>query len=162
MNFGNEPDRNRPLKKRLSRRRLVLSAILFTIIPMGLLSRMPGIGVPEFVSSNAGDTLWTVAAYLSVGILFPKWRPLRLGVVSLAISFAVEASQLIDVGWLNAIRRTTPFNLLLGSTFVGSDLTRYTVGAVAATIADWLLHSLHRNRGEPDDTRKRLVHVQRE
>ncbi len=152
MSFGNEPDRNRPLKKRLSRRRLVLSAILFTVIPLGLLSRTPGIGVPEFVSSNAGDTLWTVAAYLSLGLLFPKWRPIRLGVVSLAISFAVEASQLIDVGWLNAIRKTTPFNLLLGSTFVGSDLTRYTVGAVAATVADWLSQSHSRNRAEPADS----------
>ena len=95
--------------------------------------------LPAFVTAHAGDALWTVAAYLTLALLFPRWPPLWLGLAALATSIAVELSQLIDATWLNSIRSTTPGRWLLGSGFLWIDLLRYLVGAVFAMTIDWCL-----------------------
>ena len=47
----------------------------------------------------------------------------------LAISFVVEAAQLYQASWINAIRSTTLGHLVLGSQFGWIDLVAYAVGA---------------------------------
>ena len=115
---------------------MILGALLLLVIAAGLGSRRYGDALPEFVAANAGDLLWTVAVYLTLAILAPTWSPVKLGLSALAISFAVEFSQLIDVDWLNAVRKTLPGHLLLGTGFLGIDLLRYLAGAVIATLLD--------------------------
>ncbi len=128
----------------ITRRRVGLIAALLVVIPLGLASRKWGADLPVFIADNAGDALWTVAVYLTVALCFPRWRSVTVGCVALAISFGVELSQLIDVDWLNALRKTLPGRLLLGAGFLWVDLVRYAVGAIAATIVDLVL----RNRRE--------------
>ena len=118
------------------RRLMILGALLLLVIAAGLGSRRYGDALPEFVAANAGDLLWTVAVYLTLAILAPTWSPVKLGLSALAISFAVEFSQLIDVDWLNAVRKTLPGHLLLGTGFLGNDLLRYLAGAAIATLLD--------------------------
>lgn len=125
------------------RRRMILGALLLLVIAAGLGSRRYGDALPDFVAANAGDLLWTVAVYLTLAILAPTCSPVKLGLSALAISFAVEFSQLIDVAWLNAIRKTLPGRLLLGAGFLGIDLLRYLAGAVIATLLDeWFTRRL--------------------
>lgn len=118
------------------RRRAGLFMALLVVIPFGLATRKWGADLPVFIADNAGDALWTVAVYLTVAIGFPRWRSVAVGCVALAISFGVEFSQLIDVDWLNALRKTLPGKLLLGAGFLWIDLVRYTVGAVVVTMVD--------------------------
>jgi hypothetical protein len=124
----------------MPRSRIAYSIALLVTIVLGLASRKYASNLPNFLADNAGDALWTVAIYLAIAIVFPKWPPLRIGLIAFAISVAVELGQLIDVGWLNSIRRTTLGSLLLGHGFLWVDLVRYFVGAVAATVLDrlWL------------------------
>lgn len=121
-----------------SRKRLKLGALLLLVIILGLGSRRFGNALPEFIASNAGDALWTIAVYLSLAITFPKTTPWKLGLTAYTISIAVEFSQLIDVNWLNDIRKTLPGKLLLGAGFVPVDLLRYLVGAAVAFSVDRL------------------------
>ncbi len=119
------------------RNRAAVLSLLVVVIGLGLASRTFDQSLPGFVVANAGDALWTIAAYLTLAVLFPTWAPLRLGLAALGISFAVECSQLLDWTFLNAIRKTIPGRLLLGSGFLWADLLRYFAGAAVATTLDY-------------------------
>ncbi|WP_203887881.1 ribosomal maturation YjgA family protein [Planotetraspora kaengkrachanensis] len=77
----------------------------------------------------AGDALYTVLLYLLVLLVIPAARPSRVAPISLAVSWLIEFSQLLD---LPAIARP-----ILGSTFNAPDLLWYAVGAGAA----WVIHA---------------------
>lgn len=119
-----------------SHNRYAITALLLLVVALGLASRRFGTLLPPFVVANAGDALWTVAAYLGLAWLWPKASPLILGLGAFAISIGVECSQLVDVGWLNRIRATTVGRLLLGSGFIWVDFARYFVGALSAALID--------------------------
>ena len=121
------------------RNRIAIFVVLIVVAGLGLASRSLSGSLPVFVTAHAGDALWTVAAYLTLALVWPRWSPLRLGVAAFGVSVAVELSQLIDVAWLNAARQTLPGRLLLGSGFLWLDWLRYLAGAIVATIVDWLL-----------------------
>jgi len=123
------------------RRRVGLFVALLLVIPLGLATRKWGADLQVFIADNAGDALWTVAVYLTVAFGFPRLRSVTVGCVALAISFGVEFSQLIDVEWLNALRKTLPGRLLLGAGFLWIDLVRYAVGAVVVTMVDMVLRN---------------------
>lgn len=108
------------------------------VISLGLASRSLDNWLPDVVVANAGDFLWTIAAYLAIAVARPSWPPLRLGLTAFAISLAVELSQLSQADWLVALRHTLPGRLLLGSGFVAVDLVRYFAGACTAAGIDWL------------------------
>lgn len=103
-------------------------ALIVLVVALGLGSRRFSSHLPAFVASHAGDTLWALAAFLGLGLLFPRSSTVRLALSALAISFAVELSQLYHAPWIDAVRATTPGALLLGHGFVWSDLVCYTAG----------------------------------
>ena len=127
------------------RNRLLLGLVLGLVIILGLASRKFGVQLPSFLASNAGDALWTVAVYLALALVVPRCSPIKLGLIAFGISLAVELSQLVDVAWFNAIRKTLPGRLLLGSGFLWIDLLRYFFGALLATAVDSLCQA--RKRG---------------
>jgi hypothetical protein len=118
------------------RSRLALTIALAIVIPLGLASRKFAGQIPEFLADHAGDFLWTVMIYLALAFLAPRWSPLKLFLIAFGISFAVELSQLINVAWLNALRKTLPGRLLLGAGFLWIDLLRYFCGALFAFAID--------------------------
>ena len=122
------------------RNRATTICTLVSVICLGLATRRFDQTLPAFVVSHFGDALWTVAAYLSLAFVFPRWNSLRLGLVAYGLSICVEFSQLLDWPWLNAIRATKFGHLVLGSDFVWIDLVRYFCGAATATVFDWLWH----------------------
>jgi hypothetical protein len=127
-----------------ARSRLRLTIALSIVIVLGLSSRKFADSLPAFIADHAGDALWTVAIYLALAFLAPRWPPLKLFLLAFGISIAVELSQLIDVAWLNALRDTLPGRLLLGVGFLWIDLVRYFCGAAFAFTID---HTMVRSRG---------------
>ena len=123
-----------PLTK--PRSRLALTIALAIIIPLGLSSRKFSDQIPAFLADHGGDFLWTIMIYLGLAFLAPRWSPLKLFGFAFGISVAVELSQLIDVAWLNALRKTLPGRLLLGAGFLWIDLLRYFCGALLAFAID--------------------------
>ena len=99
------------------------------VIALGLASRQYAAVLPAVVAEYAGDTLWALMVFLTVGLLAPRWPSLRVAGTALAISYVVEASQLYHAPWIDAIRDTRAGGLILGYGFLWSDLACYTVGA---------------------------------
>lgn len=128
------------------RNRLTYSLILGIVIIAGLSSRSRfAVHLPVFLSTYAGDTLWTVALYLTICILFPGCRVGTVALISLVISFSVEFSQLYKAAWLNTIRSNRIGALILGSGFLWSDLPCYTVGCLVGVTGDLLASVTNRH-----------------
>lgn len=99
-------------------------------------SRADGL-VPDL----AGGALYTVLVYVLVAALRPGARPWRVAAVSLAISVAVELLQLTDVP-RDVVAQVPVLRLVLGTTFVATDLASAAVGALVAAGADVAAHRL--------------------
>ena len=129
-----------------NRSRTRISLALLLVIALGLGSRS-GMGwIPTWVEANAGDVLWTVAAYLSLAFLRPGWTSRNLFVSSLAISFVIELSQLSDADWLVSLRGNPVARLFLGSGWQWADLPRYFIGAMLAVLLDRVVLQQRRMR----------------
>lgn len=113
---------------------------LLLLLPvLGLGSRSGASWLPSFVAEYAGDTLWTMMVYVCLVFVWPRLSVAQAAGAALAISFAVEFSQLYRAPWLDALRAHRLGALVLGRGFLGSDLVCYTVGALVAAGVDRLL-----------------------
>jgi len=122
------------------RTRWVYLLLLAGVIATGLFSRSDYAGIlPGFFGTYAGDTLWTLAIYLTLAVLFHRATSVLIGGVSALISYAVEFSQLYQADWINALRDTTFGALALGSGFLGSDFICYSVGALMGVGLDRMM-----------------------
>lgn len=100
------------------------------VIAIGLASRhIPGL-FPQALGKYPGDALWTLMVFFGLGSLMPTSSSTRLALYSLAISFAVELSQLYQAPWINGIRSNRFGHLVLGASFGWVDFVAYSVGAV--------------------------------
>lgn len=126
-----------------NRRSLALYALLTVItICLGLLSRSHYVSLPDFVSGYAGDSLWALMVFLIICIFARQMNTWSVSLLAILFSFAIELSQLYQAPWLNSIRHTFPFGLILGYGFKPSDLACYTVGVSAGTFIDLLIKKL--------------------
>lgn len=107
------------------------------VVILGLASRRFATQLPWFVSTYAGDTLWGSAVYLLAALLRPTWSPVCKGWYALGFAVAIELSQLYHAEWIDSLRHTSPFGLVLGYDFIWSDLLCYLTGILAAMGIDW-------------------------
>lgn len=116
------------------RPRAWLAAALLMTVAVALASRrwpLPGV-----LAEYPGDALYTVAAFWTLLLLQPRAGGGAAALLALALSVAVELSQLCDVAWLADLRSTTLGALLLGQGFQAADLAAYAVGAALAWALD--------------------------
>jgi hypothetical protein len=112
----------------MKRSRIIYLLAAMIVIVLGLSSRRYSRALPEFLAAYAGDTLWALTAFLAIGILFPRWSSRRVFISALLFSFSIEVSQLYHSAFVDQARHTTLGGLILGDTFVWSDLFCYLVG----------------------------------
>ena len=111
------------------RNRGTYGPLIAVVVVAGLASRSAlAVHLPRFVAAYAGDTLWALAVFLVLGFMFPGVRSSTAALLTIAISFTVEFSQLYQAPWINGIRETRVGALALGAGFKWSDLLCYTVG----------------------------------
>jgi Protein of unknown function (DUF2809) len=89
------------------------------VVVLGLLARKYINVFPDGIAKYPGSALWATAVFFAVGLVT---------LVALAIATLVEFSQLINIIWLNEIRRTSIGHLFLGSTFNAPDSIAYAFG----------------------------------
>lgn len=126
------------------RPRGAIALLLALTIAAGLASREVD-QLPMFVIVHAGDALWSVALYWTLAFAWPTARGRTLAIATLLGSYAVEFSQLMQMSWLDAIRRHHIWHLLLGQGFDPIDLVRYAIGVAIAMVVDrslWLRRRL--------------------
>jgi len=98
-------------------------ALITLTIITGLLSRHIN-GVPLFI----GDILWALMVYFIVRFIFINQTTKLAVIASLLFSYGIEFSQLYQAPRINSIRHTVIGGLVLGQTFLWSDMLCYTVG----------------------------------
>lgn len=125
------------------RSRLAYGVVMMLVTALGLLSRRFPQFVPAALGKAPGDVLWALLVFLGFGFLFPAARTGMLALAALVFSFAIEGSQLYHAPWIDAIRDTVPGRLVLGSTFLWSDLVAYTVGVFAGVVAEKGARRIH-------------------
>lgn len=118
------------------RPRLPYLALAVGTIALGLLVHLGGAALGPVARDVLGDALWAAMLAWWLGALAPAASPWRRGAAALAICVAVELSQLVHTPALDAVRRTTPGHLVLGSGFDPRDLVAYAAGVLAAVLLE--------------------------
>jgi len=116
-------------------RRLYLIAIAALFL-FGLPSRLIPHYLPDFYVNYVGDGLWAMAIFFMLGLVFRSASTARLVIVSLAITYAIEFSQFYQADWINQLRSVRLIGLILGYTFLWSDLAMYTIGIIAGALLE--------------------------
>lgn len=118
------------------RPRAITAAILVGTIAAGLSSRAYPEILPAFVARHAGDALWAAMVFWILALIRPAERTRTLALTALAISVAVELSQLYQAAWIERLRATRLGAATLGHGFLWADLPRYAAGIVLAILID--------------------------
>lgn len=113
----------------------MLSCIVLCLF-LGLLSRSRLPLFPVF-REFGGDILWSAMFYFIFAWIKPSANHKQLFVITVAFSFLIEFSQLIQVDWLQTARQSA-FRYLLGQGFQISDLVCYVIGVLLAFFIDFL------------------------
>ena len=113
--------------------RLTYFSLTIITVVLGLLSRHISC-IPLFI----GDILWGLMVYFIVRFLFINQSIKWVAIASLLFCYAIEFSQLYQAPWINNIRHTVIGGLVLGETFVWSDLLCYTLGIVIGILVNVL------------------------
>jgi hypothetical protein len=101
---------------------------MLIVITLGLGSRQYATQLPLFIATYAGDTLWALEVFLTIGFLFPAYPTNKVAIIALAFAFFIEFTQLYHAPWLDDIRHNRLASLILGYGFLWSDLLCYSVG----------------------------------
>lgn len=115
--------------RRAGRSRWAFVAATMVTILIGLASRRLA-WVPAWV----GDLLWATTVYFLISVVAPHAARWQRGLAALAFSFAIEFSQLYHRPWLDDVRGSTLGHLVLGSTFVWTDLVAYAAGVALGIV----------------------------
>lgn len=118
-------------------RSIVLVNIL-AIVPLGYMVRFSP-SLPEYIRDPFGSIAYQFFWILLVLFIYPRAN-VRLTAIWVCLgSWAIEFLQLYQPPWLQAIRATLPGRLVLGSTFLWSDLPVYVIGSYLGWLwVSWL------------------------
>lgn len=108
-------------------RSIVLVNIL-AIVTLGYMVRFSP-SLPEYIRDPAGGIAYEMLWILVVIFIYPRADRRLTAIWVCAVTCAIEFLQLYQPPWLQAIRATLPGRLLLGSTFLWSDLPVYSIGS---------------------------------
>ncbi|GAB3497020.1 DUF2809 domain-containing protein [Spirosoma knui] len=117
----------------MRRNRLNYVVLTMLVLLAGLASRHFWGDVP-FVRSYVGDVLWALMVFLGIACVWNQLPIRRVAVAALLFSFGIEASQLYHAPWIDSLRATRLGGLVLGFSFVWSDLLCYTIGVLAGLL----------------------------
>lgn len=123
----------------VARNRFVYGGLTICVLLMGLASRRY-LSEFAFVQLYVGDGLWALMVFFGLGFIFYRWSLPALASVALGFCFGIELSQLYHVPWIDSLRATRLGGLILGFTFLGSDLLCYSVGVgLGAALETYLI-----------------------
>jgi predicted neutral ceramidase superfamily lipid hydrolase len=124
----------------LKARLIYLALIIITVIT-GLVTREFSSIIPFFI----GDILWGLAVFLFVRFLFIKKSLQFAVIVSSIYATLTELSQLYQAPWIDEIRPTFFGRVMLGETFLLSDILCYLIGIGLGILVELSLRTLVRS-----------------
>lgn len=119
----------------MRRSRIFYGTSTLTVLLLGLASRRY-LGEVPFVRAYVGDGLWALMVFFGIALIANQWPTNRVALVALLIAYSIEISQLYHAPWIDSVRATRLGSLVLGFSFVWSDLLCYSVGVAIGFIID--------------------------
>lgn len=126
----------------MKRKRILYLLLILLTIPAGLFSRSKGMHLPYLYAVYGGDVLSATCIFFGVRFLYTSASLVKIALYSYLICIAIETSQLYHAPWIDNIRHTFPFGILLGFGFLWSDWICYAVGVLIAVIIAYILERL--------------------
>ena len=129
----------------VSRNRIIYGGLAVGVLLLGLISRR-FFGDYAFIRMYAGDCLWALMVFLGFAFIFRHWSTGAIAAAALGFCVSIEISQLYHAPWIDSLRATRLGGLILGFSFVWSDLLCYSVGVgLGALIDAYLISRFGRN-----------------
>lgn len=119
----------------INRSRLVYGVLLICVLGMGLLSRHYFTDI-VFVQRYAGDVLWALMVFVGFALLFTRWPTRVVALAAILFSYSIEISQLYHAPWIDGLRNTRLGGLVLGFSFLWSDLLCYSLGVAMGMLVE--------------------------
>jgi hypothetical protein len=101
-------------------------------IPLGLATRYFPAYFTPLLRIYGGDTFYASCAFFTIRFLFTKPKLWKIALINYLFCISIETSQLYQAPWIQRLRHTPPFGLLLGYGFLWSDWICYAAGTVLA------------------------------
>ena len=124
----------------MKRNRIVYGSLTVSVLLLGLASRR-FLGEMPFIKTYAGDVLWALMVFFGLAFTFNRWPTKAVALATLLFSFGIEISQLYHASWLDSLRATRLGGLVLGFSFVWTDLFCYSAGVIIGIVAETYLSS---------------------
>ena len=118
------------------RNRYLYFFLISFVVIIGLTSRNISDLLPDLVNLFIGDSLWALMIFLMTGFIFRKYYTEKIVMLAATFCYLIEISQLYHASWIDAIRSTTPGSLILGFTFLWSDIFAYSLGIFVGWFAE--------------------------
>ncbi|MGK0390446.1 MAG: hypothetical protein ACI94Y_003199 [Maribacter sp.] len=129
----------------MKRNRKIYSILIIFTIALGLLSRTSII--PTIIYPYLGDYLYTILWFFIIGFLFPEMKSFKVAIISIITSYTIELLQFYQADWINYIRSYKLGGLILGYSFLWSDIVSYTFGGMTG----WILERLFYQKTSKDN-----------
>jgi hypothetical protein len=118
------------------KKRFLYTLFSVLVIPIGLYIRRHKGNFPYLIGEFAPDTLWALLLFWVFSIVLFRYSSLRIFWIVLIFTYLIEVSQFYQGAWLTALRQTFLGAMLLGHTFLWTDLVCYTVGIGIGYLVD--------------------------
>jgi hypothetical protein len=101
---------------------------MMVITAFGLPARLIQDRLPEWYTLYFGDYLWAMLLFFIFALIFQSMSTFKAVMIALVFTCLIEISQLFHPQWLEDLRSTKLFALVLGYGFLWSDIAAYTLG----------------------------------
>lgn len=112
------------------KRRICYFILYLLIIPIGLSTRKQPQWFFQVIAEYGGDIFWSTMFFFLFRAFSPRPALWKIAFWTFAFSVAIEVSQLYHAPWIDRIRQTFPGSMLLGNTFLWSDIACYFTGVL--------------------------------
>lgn len=133
-----------------ARNRMLYALLAICTMSAGFLSRR-FLGDNAFIKLYVGDALWALMVFFGLAFIFQKQATRTIALAALLFSFGIEFSQLYHAPWIDKIRNLPLGGLILGFSFVWSDLICYSLGIGFGVLVEiYIIEPFYRLRNIPD------------
>ena len=114
----------------ITRKRWIYFVLILINIPLGLGSRHFAPQLSYVLATYGGDVLSASCIFFGIRFLLIKSSLAKISLISYLVCISIETLQLYQAEWIQRIRHTPPFGILLGYGFLWSDWVCYAVGVI--------------------------------
>jgi hypothetical protein len=113
--------------------------IMAVITAFGLPARMIQGRLPAWYVQYFGDYLWAMLLFFIFALILHNMSTFKVAIITLLFTYGIEISQLFHPQWLEDLRSIKLFALILGFTFLWSDIVAYTLGISTGVLIEYFL-----------------------